>query len=80
MKSSLTIAGIAAVNLTPFADKNINKKLKWIPIYADEMDKSDLPLHDKPNHCSAYPYDILELDDDFVTSYEYLHEPEIENR
>ena len=48
-------------------------------IYADEIDKSELPLHDKPNHCSGYPYDLPELDDKFATSDAYLHDPEIEN-
>ena len=78
MVSSITIAGASSVGISPISSlMKPEKRMSFI--YADEIDKSELLLHDKPDHCSGYPYSLPEFDDEYATSDEYLHDPEIEN-
>ena len=78
LASGISIIGVSSLYMNPFAKPDVIITPKYKPIYADEIDMSELPLHDKPFHCSAYPYEVPEFNDEFATSYEYLHDPEIE--
>ena len=79
LASGITIVGTSHIILSPFSEASMFNRSGKNFIYADELDWNELPLHDKPFHCSGYPYEIPELDDYFAMSDSYLHDPEIEN-
>ena len=57
-----------------FSESSLYGNSGWNFIYADEIDMSELPFHHHPDHCSGYPYDIPEFDDEFALSGSYLHD------